>query len=223
MLGNGYRKNLPMTFSFLIYERILILKIMIYLKGIYDSGSKKMIIEFKNGLLENYFDVLENCVKESKSRGILPDDLEVQNLEDSRCLITFHIDLPEAQGMKDGQRIGTLPKDMTNKISGVIEDFRKKAIKEEFTTTEFIPLAGYPLEELQKDIHEAIKNKRNFCVVDNYAEYLKFADGKTTSLNQSKVRYLSNEYSDTAIYIYEGNLKKLRELYKDKLSVVDWG
>ena len=78
---------------------------MIYLKGIYDSGSKKMIIEFKNGLLENYFDVLENCVKESKSRGILPDDLEVQNLEDSRCLITFHIDIPEAQGMKDGQRI----------------------------------------------------------------------------------------------------------------------
>lgn len=196
---------------------------MIYLKGIYDSGSKKMIIEFKNGLIETYFDLLESCVKENKSKGMLPDDLEVQSLGEGRCMITFHIDLPEAEGMKNGQRIGTLPKNMTDKISNVLEEFRKKAIKTEFSTTEFIPLSGYPIENLQEDIKEAIKNKRNFCIVDKYSEYIRFASGNTTSLNQSKVMYLSNEYSDIAIYIYEGNIKKLKELYKDKLSVVDWG
>lgn len=196
---------------------------MIYLKGIYDSGSKKMIIEFKNGLLENYFDVLENCVKESKSKGMLPEDLVVQDLKDNRALIIFHIDIPEAKGMKEGERIGTLPRSMTEKISKVIEEFRKKATKKEFTTTEFIPLSGYPLKKLQEDIKAAITNKRNFCIVDDYLEYLKFANGQITCLNQCKLNYLTNEYSNVAIYIYEGNLRKLREIYKNKLVNVDWG
>lgn len=195
---------------------------MIYLKGIYDSNSKKMMIEFKNSLLENYFDLLENCVQEHIKKGILPKDMEVQNLNDGRCLIMFHIDIPETKGMKDGQRIGALPKNMTERISRVIEEFRTKAMKQEFSSTEFIPLSGYPIESLQKDIKEAIKNKRNFCIIDKYSEYLRFSNGETTKLNQTKVNYHSNEYSDAAIYIYEGNLKKLKDIYKDKLTLVDW-
>lgn len=193
---------------------------MIYLKGIYDSNSKQMMIEFKNNLLENHFEVLEECVAENKSLGRLPSDLEVKNLYDGRCLITFHIDIPDT---KEGKRIGKLPKNMTEKISAVIEKFRERAMKKEFMTTEFIPLTGYPLEELQKDIKEAIKNKRNFCVIDKYSEYLKFSKGETTKLKQKKVEFLSNEYSDAAIYIYEGNLKKLKEIYKNQLETVDWG
>lgn len=193
---------------------------MIYLKGIYDSNSKQMMIEFKNSLLENHFDVLRECVDKSKSLGNLPSDLEVKNLYDGRCLITFHIDIPDT---KNGDRIGRLPKNMTEKISAVIENFREKAIKKEFMTTEFIPLNGYPLENLQEDIKDAIKNKRNFCVIDKYSDYLKFSKGEITKLNQKKVEFLSNEYSDTAIYIYEGNLKKLKEIYKNQLKTVDWG
>ena len=92
---------------------------------------------------------------ENKSLGKLPSDLEVKNLYDGRCLITFHIDIPDT---KEGKKIGKLPKNMTEKISAVIEKFRERAMKKEFMTTEFIPLTGYPLEELQKDIKEAIKN-----------------------------------------------------------------
>lgn len=193
---------------------------MIYLKGIYDANSKQMVIEFNNNLIENHFEILKECVEENKSMGSLPSDLEVKKVSDYRCIISFHIDIPDT---KDGERIGRLPKNMTEKISSVIEKFREKAIKKEFMTTEFIPLNGYPLEELQKDIKEAIKNKRNFCVIDKYSDYLKFYKGEITKLKQKKLYFLSNEYSDAAIYIYEGNMKKLKEIYKNQLEFVDWG
>lgn len=193
---------------------------MIYLKGIYDANSKQMVIEFNNNLIENHFEILKECVEENKSMGSLPSDLEVKKVSDYRCIISFHIDIPDT---KDGERIGRLPKNMTEKISSVIEKFREKAIKKEFMTTEFIPLNGYPLEELKKDIKEAIKNKRNFCVIDKYSDYLKFYNGEITKLKQKKLYFLSNEYSDAAIYIYEGNMKKLKEIYKNQLEFVDWG
>lgn len=196
---------------------------MTYLKGIYDSESKRMMIEYKNGLLNNNFEILENCVKEKVSKGLLPKDMEVKNLEDNRCLIVFRMDLPGADKMDNGQRIGKLPQDLTDNISDAIEEFKGKAIEKEFKTTEFIPLTGYPVKELQKDIQEAIKNKRNFCIIDKYTEYLKFSQGLTTKLKQYTVNYLNDDYSNVAIYIYEGNLRKVQDLYKNKLTEVDWG
>ena len=44
----------------------------------------------------------------------------------------------------------------------------------------------------------------------------------TTIINQYRIPYMSEEYSDVVLYVYEGNMKKLRELYKDKLMTVDW-
>ena len=137
---------------------------MIYLKGIYDSNSKQMMIEFKNNLLENHFEVLEECVAENKSLGRLPSDLEVKNLYDGRCLITFHIDIPDT---KEGKKIGKLPKNMTEKISAVIEKFRERAMKKEFMTTEFIPLTGYPLENYRKISKKLSRTKETSVLSTN--------------------------------------------------------
>ena len=86
---------------------------MIYLKGIYDANSKQMVIEFNNNLIENHFEILKECVEENKSMGSLPSDLEVKKVSDYRCISSFHIDIPDT---KDGERIGRLPKNMTEKI-----------------------------------------------------------------------------------------------------------
>lgn len=214
-------KILLRTTDFLISGTIKLFS-MTYLKGIYDASSKRMIIEYKNKLLENHFDILENCVSEGKFKNNLPKDISLQNLNDGRCVITFSFNLPNSDNMKDGQRINSLPKSLTEKLTDLLEEFKGRAIKKEFVTTEFIPLSGYSLDKLQEDVKDAVKNKRNFCIVDKYSEYLKFAAGDITTLKQGNFAYLSNDYSNIALYIYEGNLKKLRETYKDKLSEVDW-
>ena len=40
--------------------------------------------------------------------------------------------------------------------------------------------------------------------------------------HQYILEYGTNEYVDAILYIRNGNMKKLRELYNDKLVLTDW-
>ena len=98
-----------------------------------------------------------------------------------------------------------------------------KPINAELKTSEFIPLSGISVETLKSDVVDAVKDKRDLVIVDTYNNCMKFILEKvTTIINQYRIPYMSEEYSDTVLYVYEGNIKKLRELYKDKLMTVDW-
>lgn len=192
------------------------------LKGLYDSVNKRLMIDFSCSLLKEHHEVLDSTVVKYKKAGLLPKETEVQKLEESRCLIAIPVDIPGADSLGNGERIPNIPKDILEKINSVIEDFRRLALEKELGSTEFIPLTGYPLKDLQTDIVEAIKNKRNFCLIDKYSEYKKFSKRETTKLQQYKVMYSSNDYSEIALSIYEGDLKSLREQYTSKLEEVDW-
>ena len=195
---------------------------MMILKGLYDSANKRLMIDYSCSLLRDYYEILEVVVKKHKKAGNLPKDLEVQKLEESRCILSVSIDIPGSENLSNGDRVTGIPSEFMEKIVSIIEDFRNSAIEKELKTTEFIPLNGYPLKDLQTDIVEAIKNKRNFCLIDKYSDYKKFSKREITKLRQYKVIYPSNDYSEVALSIYEGDLKSLREQYIPKLEEIDW-
>lgn len=196
---------------------------MMILKGIYDSVNKRLIIDFSCSLLREHFDVLDTIIKKHRKSGYIPKDVELKKLENSRCIIIIPMEIPGSEKFKDGERMTTeIPKDLLNNITFIIDDFKNSALEEELKTTEFIPLNGYPVEKLKADMMEAIKNKRNFCLIEKYSDYKKFSNHEITKLRQYKVLYPSNDYSEVALSIYEGNLKNLREQYIPKLEEVDW-
>ena len=45
-----------------------------------------------------------------------------------------------------------------------VYNFLLGAIRYEYRKTEFIPLEGYPIEKMQKEISEAVKNKRQGAI-----------------------------------------------------------
>lgn len=195
---------------------------MIILKGIYDSVNKRLMIDFSCSLLREHYEILDSTVKKHKKFGYISKDLEIQKLEDSRCLITIPINIPGTDGLENGERVTGIPKDLLNGLTAVLDDFKNSALDKEFKTTEFIPLYGYSVETLKSDIVEAIKAKRNFCLIDKYSEYKRFSKKEITKLQQYKVMYPTNDYSEIALSIYEGDLKSLREKYMPKLVEVDW-
>ena len=186
------------------------------LKGLSDSDSKKMIVEYKTDLLENNFNILEDCVKKRILKNELPEEFEIKLVEDNKCILSFYIDIPNSS------TFGSLPPKVANQISDCLFEFRNKSIKKMFKEIEFIPLSGYPLSNLQKDIIEAIKNKRDFCILDKYENYVKFSKNELFKLNQYQAKFGSSDYSDVAIYIHTGNMKRLVEQFRDKLEIFDW-
>lgn len=195
---------------------------MIVLKGLYDSNNKRLMVDFSCSLLQDYFDVFETVTSKYKSLKFLPNGTEIKRVEDSRCLIILPIDIPGTENLNNGDRVTGIPKDVLEKISDMISEFRSSAVQKELETTEFIPLTGYPLDDLKSDIVEAIKNKRNLCIIDDYSNYKKFSRQEITKIQQYRIKYSSNDYSEVALYIYEGNLKELRNIYSKKLEEVDW-
>lgn len=196
---------------------------MLYLKGLYNPTLKLMLVEYKSSHLKKHFQLMEESVKYKKSLGLIPNDLEIKSLDDTKCVISFHIDIPENDRVNTGDKMSKLSKSMTDKLCMIIDDFIERAINAELKTSEFIPLSGISVETLKSDVVDAVKDKRDLVIVDTYNNCMKFILEKvTTIINQYRIPYMSEEYSDVVLYVYEGNMKKLRELYKDKLMTVDW-
>ena len=196
---------------------------MLYLKGLYNPTLKLMLVEYKSSHLKKHFQLMEESVKYKKSLGLIPNDLEIKSLDDTKCVISFHIDIPENDRVNTGDKMSKLSKSMTDKLCMIIDDFIERAINAELKTSEIIPLSGISVETLKSDVVDAVKDKRDLVIVDTYNNCMKFILEKvTTIINQYRIPYMSEEYSDVVLYVYEGNMKKLRELYKDKLMTVDW-
>lgn len=188
------------------------------LRAVYDSTNKKLMVEYKSYLLEDYLDLLVSCMSLRSDRGLLPKGIEVKRVEDNKCLIM----IPVVLSTPPNQAVGVLPPNLTSPISEALSDFREKALKTEFMTTEFIPLEGYPLKDLKKDMKAAINNKRNFCLIDNYANYLNFSKNNQTTIKAKKIKYLSNDYSNICIYIYGGKMAELKKEFGPQLKDKSW-
>ena len=115
--------------------------------------------------------------------------------------------------------------DTTNpigKMNQLINDFINSAISHKIRNTEFVPLINYPYDKLREDIVEAVKAKRNICIVDDYFNYLKSTGDKSLVFNQYYINYIDSEYADAAILIKEDNIKEFKKQFSSILKEVSW-
>lgn len=108
------------------------------------------------------------------------------------------------------------------KMNQLINDFINSAINHKIRNTEFVPLINYPYDKLREDIVEAVKAKRNICIVDDYFNYLKSTGDKSLVFNQYYINYIDSEYADAAILIKEDNIKEFKKQFSSKLKEVSW-
>lgn len=149
----------------------------------------------------------------------LPEDSQTRKLNEGN---------PESKMMAismDGRKMG--------KIYETIGKFVNTALNKELKKIEFLPLNGYPIEDLKKDVENAIKNKRNFCIIENYSDYLEMRNGGSEGtgknkedtkfyFNQLHMEYGTSEYSDVALSIMSGKLKELQENLIPKMKKINW-
>lgn len=187
---------------------------MYEVKTFYDDSHNKIVIEYKNNLLRKYLDLFEELVKIAN----FPEDTVIESIESNKVSLSIPYVAPEKDRL-DGRT--KIDEKLGRKIQSTLEAFAKKALNLETKDFEIIPLEGYPIENIKEDVQAAVKERRNFCVVDHMDSYTNFAKGKL-SMTQATFDYLSDEYCNIAVAANQGDLDEIYQICKNKLRNVDW-
>lgn len=194
----------------------------------FDADTNKMTVRFQSNLVREYGgDIFIKIIKEDPA---LPENSSINLICSDTAEISIEIpkDKIEVKQLNDAviHKIDMTP------IVKSLSRFTTMALKYKEITTEFIPLTGYPVESLKIDIQNAIKDRRSFCIMESYEEYLKLVDTIAEhrangdigldifTFSHHYVKYGTDLYNDIATYIWEGNMKKVRDV--SRLETSSW-
>lgn len=188
----------------------------------YDAG--KIIIKVKSSLIKSYFPNLYGMFISSGDSK----DIEITRESESSAVIRVSIeDVPESSEV-DHQPSSMFPSyspqvmKSIEKYKNILNDFYNSAMRREHRITEILPLSGYDAEDLKKDVMRAVQEKKKFCIIKSYDEYLSQSKTPMPSYHQVVLEYGTKEYIDAAILFLEKDLSKLNEIYKNKLVLENW-
>lgn len=192
----------------------------------FDPTMNQFSLELQVGFLDKYYGNLQGMLEMKSSQ--LPPNLKLTKIGKNEVKITFP--LPNTSSIdKVDENILRIAIDDTNghfrELHMLINNFINSGLRKEFKTTEFIPLRGYPKEDIIKDCRESMKNKRNLCIIKDYSEYLQSQEKKEKiQYTQYYVNYGTNEWSDICLEILgkDFNLEDFAKRYIPKLVLTEW-
>lgn len=188
----------------------------------YDPEKRCVTLSVESNLLKKYFSNFSGMIVDDPG---VPKNTEVIQINEVTAQISFPVDDKSVVKMVSDNKmsIGIDPNSI-NVFQTIINSFVSSALKKELKTTEFIPLYGYPKENLKVDIQEAVKNKRNLCIIKDYSEYLAMSEGKTNMyiFHQKIVEFGTPDYTEAAILLYNEKLEELRDTFEESLVLEDW-
>ena len=187
----------------------------------FDPESNMVILNITSNIISDYYYNFAGLIKSNPSS---PQGIKVSKKGNNTAMIQFPLP-KEAKIKRIDDTKAAVSVDMGN-LSYIINEAVKDALRYKVRHTEFLPLSGYPLEDLQIDVKNAISNKRNFCILRDYQEYLDSGSSKDSiskyRFNQYYVNYGTSEYSDIAISIINGEMEELINQNSPKIEFQDW-
>lgn len=182
--------------------------------------SKMIQITITTPLLSEYYNNFSGMMKNSSSD--ISEGLSVERVSNDSALVSFP--LPEdSQMINQGEKaLISMSPVVVDRLNDVISKFINCGLRKTLKNMEFLPLNNYDLSGLQDDIKAAIENKRNFCILRDYNEYLKMSEERKYQFTQKIIKYGTSEYADVALLIHSGKLDELREWLDPQLNFCEW-
>lgn len=186
----------------------------------FSPEEQRLTIKVESNLLKKYFNNFSGIINNHEG---LPEGTRVEQKGVSSAEISFPIPKSTRINRIDDEQMSIVVNaDDMNSITDAINDFINQALKYELKHTEFIPLNGYPVEDLKKDIQAAVQAKRDLCIIGEYSEYLKMQEERKYTYHQYIVKHGTIEYAEAALLIYEEKINELQDIYSSKLTLTDW-
>ena len=193
----------------------------------FDPNLKKVVIRVETPLFEKYYSNFKGLIESKENKG-LPEGIscEKSDFEKHVALVSFPFNKKNGEGAPSPAGTIAVRVDIMKAIHSVINRFATVALSKELKSTEFIPLSGYEVAELKKDVQKAVQGKRDFCIIKNYKEYTDSVNNPEKKdaykFHQYVVKYDTEEYANVAINLYEGEIDVLRAKYEPKLTLTNW-
>jgi hypothetical protein len=182
----------------------------------FDREKMEIIVNVQCNLLKKYYPNFVGILEKNKKD--IPNGFKVIQSSSNSAKISFPI--PEGTTIV-GEGGGSFAVNLTSLIN-VINQFAGSALQYELSHTEFIPINGYPLENLKEDIRTSVKNKRNLCVLGEYEEYLNMESQHKYQFHQVYLNYGTSEWADLVLMILSSDMEEIRKLYTPKLEFTEW-
>lgn len=177
----------------------------------FDREKLVVVVELQCNLLKKYYGQFVSFLKKEES---MPDGYSVQQVSPETAKILIPITTIDKE--KEALGFNVSP------VMGVIDKFTIHALRYELEHTEFIPLKGYPLENLKEDIKVSVSKKRNLCVLADYDEYLRMEAEHNYTFHQVYCDYGTDEWADVVLDILSDDLEGLNNRLQPKLTLTEW-
>lgn len=195
---------------------------MIETKTYYDPETGDFTVEYKNNLLIDYMDIMSGLMMKEKTSGVLPGNARIERIAENRVNLVLG-------GMKERMKevsstMLQIPTEIAESINRIFNEFAREALTKKSISYEIIPLKGYAVEDIKKDISSMLAKSRDLCVITDYRDWLKSRTEKADKVSfvQATFKYLSDDYCNIVIAAQSGNMTEVQALVKDKLKKTDW-
>lgn len=177
----------------------------------FNKDNLKLSIEVQSNLLKKYYPNLVGLLSQEQS---VPEGYSISQVAQDVAKILIPVTSIDREKEAFGFNAGP--------VLEVIDKFTNAAIRYELEHTEFIPLSGYPLSDLQKDIKVSVSNERNLCVLKEYSEYLRMEAEKKFQFTQVILDYGTQDWADAVLDVIYGRLDDLTKRLSPQLKLTDW-
>lgn len=186
----------------------------------YNPEEKRVLVFVESNLLVDYFPNFQGLIKKDNNSI---SDLKVEKLGKDRAMISFPLPR-EASVMRvsDEKMAVSMPVNLMEKINESINRFTNAAIRKKLRSVEFLPVSGYPVENLKEDMISAVKAGRHFCILKDYEEYLSMQKQNKYDFTQIFVYKGTSEYADVALDIWGNNIENLKTRLEGKFEKCEW-
>lgn len=192
-----------------------------------DPEKGMMVFKITGGnLLSKYYNQYKEMIVDKVSE--LPEKYDLEKVEEDQLIFAFPIDKKEVTqvgSLGNSFAVGPKIKSIIDKLWSISEEFIKRALATEFQNLEFIPLEGYPFEQLKDDLKRAQDQKRDFCIISDF-KYMDIAATVSErggyKFPQFIIPYKSEDYYDVICMIWGNDKEGLKKFAEPRLKDIQW-
>ena len=198
-----------------------------------DGESQQLILSVTSNLIEKFYPNLCGLINNT---GNLPHGIQISRKDKTTAVVSFPVPQDSIVPVDGNPQMKGVNSTVFAPVIMLIREFTNLSLRNLTKKREFLPLNGYPEEDLQKDVIACLKAKRDIVIIDDWRGEVKEIGVRTTKLvdaggnikivNNSDIRSIVNQTKDLSVakcYVgisYGDRIERVEKVIADNINKI---